>query len=167
MTYQIRPMQEADLNQVMKIEVVAFPTPWSRQSYEGELVNQFASYYVIETDGKIVAYAGIWCVFEEAHITNVAVAPEYRRQGYGRLLMDKLLERAKEKGSQRVFLEVRPSNLAAINLYRGFGFLPGGVRRGYYTDNQEDALLLVKHFNMEIPPGGILLDPSGKDNKHE
>lgn len=165
MSYQARPMQEGDLDQVMKIELLAFPTPWSRQSYEGELLNQFASYYVIEDASTVAAYAGIWCVFEEAHITNVAVDPLYRRQGLGRQLMEILLARAREKGAERVLLEVRPSNLAAINLYRALGFLPGGVRRGYYTDNQEDALLLVKHFATQIPTGGVLLNEKGKIEK--
>ncbi|MGE5453560.1 MAG: ribosomal protein S18-alanine N-acetyltransferase [Methylocystaceae bacterium] len=158
MVYSLRPMQESDLDQVMKIEVVAFPTPWSRLSYEGELLNQFASYYVIDSDGQIAAYAGIWCVFEDAHVTNVAVDPTCRRQGYGRLLMETLINRAREKQAQRIYLEVRPSNLAAINLYREFGFLPGGVRRAYYTDNQEDALLLVKNLEPDYLAGGVLLD---------
>ncbi|MGE5449852.1 MAG: ribosomal protein S18-alanine N-acetyltransferase [Methanomassiliicoccales archaeon] len=163
MEYEIRSMQESDLDQVMLIEQVAFPTPWSKQSYEGELINQFATYYVIDIEGEIAGYGGIWCVFEEAHITNVAVAPAHRRQGLGRVLMEALLERARIKEASRVYLEVRPSNLAAINLYRGFGFLPGGVRRGYYTDNQEDALLLIKTLLPEYPAGGVLLDPERKD----
>lgn len=162
MVYSIRPMLESDLDQVMKIEVIAFPTPWSRLSYEGELVNQFASYYVIESNGHIAAYAGIWCVFEEAHITNVAVDPADRRQGYGRVLMEALISRAREKHAERIYLEVRPSNLAAINLYRTFGFLPGGVRRGYYTDNQEDALVLVKNMKLDYLAGGVLIDPERK-----
>ncbi|MGE5380135.1 MAG: ribosomal protein S18-alanine N-acetyltransferase [Methylocystaceae bacterium] len=155
----LRPMLKDDLDQVMRIEVIAFPTPWSRQSYEGELVNKFASYFVIEDDARIKGYAGIWCVFEDAHITNVAVDPESRRQGLGREIMEALIARAREKGAERIYLEVRPSNLAAINLYRSFGFLPAGVRRGYYTDNNEDALLLIKKLGPEIPSGGILLKP--------
>lgn len=162
----LRPMQKDDLDQVMRIEVVAFPTPWSRQSYEGELVNKFASYFIIEDERRIKAYAGIWCVFEDAHITNVAVDPEYRRQGLGREIMEALIARAREKGAERIYLEVRPSNLAAINLYRAFGFLPAGVRRGYYTDNQEDALLLIKTLGPEVPSGGVILKPKGTVN-HE
>jgi len=162
MANTVRPMQEHDLDQVMRIELIAFPTPWSRQSYQGELVNQFANYFVIEVEGQIGAYAGIWCVFEDAHITNVAVAPEYRRQGLGRKLMEALLAQARAKGCQRVLLEVRPSNLAAINLYRGFGFLPGGVPRGYYTDNQRSALFLVKYLDTRVPFWGCA---SGAERK--
>lgn len=160
MTAVLRRMEDKDLDQVMAIEAVSFPAPWSRDSYRGELANQFATYYVVEENGQILGYAGVWCVFEEAHVTNVAVKPEARRRGWGRKLMQKLIETAMSKGAQRIYLEVRPSNLPAINLYRSLGFVPGGLRRGYYTDNNEDALILVRlllpeteNYGFELPQG--------------
>ena len=110
--------------------------------FEDELINSNAYYYVIEVDKRIVGYVGFWKIIDEAHITNVAIHNDYRRLGYGRALINALLNKAKELEIIAVTLEVRVSNLAAISLYERFGFVSSGVRRGYYSDNNEDALIM-------------------------
>ena len=142
---QIRRMTPGDLNQVMEIEHCSFPLPWSRGSFEKELRdNSYACYLVAETEerGKVAGYAGCWVLFDEAHITTLAVHPAYRRGGIGRMLLAALLELADARGAQQVFLEVRDSNAAARRLYTEFGFEIKGIRKKYYHD--EDALVMVR-----------------------
>ncbi len=141
---EIREMRPEDLDQVMAIEVVSFPTPWSRDSYEGEMKNSLARYVVVECDGRIMGYAGVWLVADEAHITNVAVHPDYRGQGVGETLLSALVAIAAGSGARRLTLEVRPSNLPALRLYRKFRFLPIGLRKKYYSDTGEDAIVMEK-----------------------
>ncbi|MCL2497405.1 MAG: ribosomal protein S18-alanine N-acetyltransferase [Symbiobacteriaceae bacterium] len=149
--YNVRLMQLFDLPQVHAIEELSFPSPWSRESLTNELTrNPVARYIVIENQGEILAYAGIWLILEEGHITNVAVHPKYRRQGLGRAVLERLLRLARCYGIQATTLEVRPSNLVAINLYLSFGFEITGERPGYYTDTNEDALLLWKRDIQKI-----------------
>ncbi|HWP96794.1 MAG TPA: ribosomal protein S18-alanine N-acetyltransferase [Syntrophomonadaceae bacterium] len=140
----MRKMTLQDLDQVMIIEAECFSLPWSRQSYENELKNQYASYRVVDFDGNVGAYGGIWVIFDEAHITNVAVAQKCRQNGWGKSLMLDLEKIAWGKGAVRIFLEVRPSNLAALNMYQGLGYVATGLRKEYYSDNQEDAVVMTK-----------------------
>ena len=142
---KIRRMTVADVSQVHAIEEATFPMPWSRQSFVDEMErNTCARYLVVETeDGSIVAYGGAWMIFDEGHITNVAVATAYRGQGIGKQLMLAMLQYAANLGVQYLTLEVRRSNHVAQNLYRGLGFVELGVRKHYYENNGEDALLLV------------------------
>lgn len=142
----IRNMKRKDLDQVVAIEKIAFPIPWSKESYLGELKNSFATYLVAEEGMVIVGYAGLWCVFEEAHITNVAVHPQRRGRRLGELLLLKLEEVARLRNASRIILEVRPSNAAGLALYRRCGYVETGVRKGYYSDNQEDALVMTKYI---------------------
>ncbi len=128
----------------MHIERESFPLPWSKESYLGELSNNFASYLVCDYEGEIVGFGGIWVIFEEAHITNVAIAKDYRQQGRGKLLMNKLEGIARDKKAVRILLEVRPSNNAAQIMYNGLGFVPTGLRKKYYSDNDEDAIIMTK-----------------------
>ncbi|MGE5418025.1 MAG: ribosomal protein S18-alanine N-acetyltransferase [Acidobacteriota bacterium] len=144
MEIKIRDMKYKDLDQILSIENVSFPIPWSRDSYAGELKNPFATYMVAEEGFVIVGYAGVWCVFDEAHITNVAVHPQRRGRQLGELLLMKLEEVARARGTKRITLEVRPSNVAALALYARYGFAQIGVRKGYYSDNNEDALIMAK-----------------------
>ena len=137
----IRSMELEDLDEVLEVEKSCFKIPWTRLMFEDELINSNAYYYVIEVD-KIVGYVGFWKIIDEAHITNVAIHNDYRRLGYGRALINALLNKAKELEIIAVTLEVRVSNLAAISLYERFGFVSSGVRRGYYSDNNEDALIM-------------------------
>ena len=132
-----------DLDQVMEVEVNSFTIPWSQEAFFNELTkNQFARYLIVEVDQKVVGYCGVWIIIDEAHITNIALLPEYRGLKLGEALMGKVMELAREMGALRVTLEVRVSNERAQNLYRKFGFEEGAIRKQYYTDNMEDALVM-------------------------
>jgi len=144
--FMMRKMTPRDLDQVMIIEQEAFSLPWSRQSYENELKNQYANYLVVDYQGDVGGYGGIWVVFDEAHITNVAVASSFRGRGWGRALMSELEALARRKRAVRILLEVRPSNRAALAMYHGLGFMVSGLRKQYYSDNNEDAIVMVKHL---------------------
>ncbi|NLW91223.1 MAG: ribosomal protein S18-alanine N-acetyltransferase [Syntrophomonadaceae bacterium] len=133
-----------DIDAIIRIENESFTLPWSRESYIGELNNHFANYLVVDYEGDVIAYGGIWVVFEEGHITNVAVDPEYRNAGVGHALMEELERVARQKKATRILLEVRPSNMSALALYRGMGYLDSGLRKGYYSDNNEDAIVMTK-----------------------
>ena len=139
----IRPMRPDDLDDVLQVELEAFVTPWSRQAFEEELTqNRIARYLVAESEGKVVGYAGVWFVIDEAHITNVAVHASARRQGVGRLLMEHLIGLAQDNGIGAVTLEVRINNTAARELYGKLGFVEKGIRPNYYSETKEDALIL-------------------------
>lgn len=139
----IRQMRIQDIPQVMVVEHASFTVPWTSEAFTNELNNnRFACYLVLEMDGRIAGYAGMWTIVDEAHVTNVAIHPEYRGQGLGERLLAALVKQAMSLGTQKMTLEVRESNEIAQRLYRKFGFEPAGVRKGYYTDNQEDAVIM-------------------------
>ncbi|MDA8194039.1 MAG: ribosomal protein S18-alanine N-acetyltransferase [Thermaerobacter sp.] len=141
----IRDMYLSDLDAIMTIEGHSFPTPWSRNAFQTELLeNNFATYLVLDYHGKVVAYGGMWIILDESHVTNVAVHPDYRGHHLGDRMMRGLMERARLLGVQRMTLEVRRSNQVAQNLYHKLGFIQLGVRRGYYTDTREDAFIMWK-----------------------
>lgn len=142
--YLIRKMTQRDLDEVMAIETESFTQPWSRNSYENELNNQYATYVVADYEGEIAAYGGIWVVQDEAHITNIAVAPRYRGKDMGSTLLNALIHKARLKRVMRIFLEVRVSNHQAMRMYSKEGFVPVGLRQKYYEDNNEDALIMMK-----------------------
>lgn len=138
-----RPMTWDDITPVVALEQVTFSSPWSREAFETELAsNVMARYVVLEVEGKVAGYAGMWIVVNEAHIMNVAVEAPLRGRGLGELLMRHMLEVAAKNGAERMTLEVRRSNMTARKLYDKLGFVESGVRAGYYSDNGEDALLL-------------------------
>lgn len=142
---EIDLMRVEDLEEVLEIEKRSFTNPWSKYAFLSELnENRFATYIVIRTDAKIVGYGGMWIIFDEAHVTNVAVLPEYRGMGIGELIMRTLIDLAKKRGAIKMTLEVRKSNHIAQNLYTKLGFQPTGIRRGYYSDNNEDAIIMWK-----------------------
>lgn len=142
-TITFRNMTVDDLDDVMAVEVNSFTVPWSREAFFNELTkNQFAQYLVVEVDQKVVGYCGVWIIVDEAHITNIALLPEFRGMKLGEALMAKVMELAREMGALRMTLEVRVSNDRAQNLYRKFGFEEGAIRKQYYTDNMEDALVM-------------------------
>ncbi len=154
-------MTEADIPAVVAIDRRSFPVPWSERSYRFELLeNPAALLLVAEATGDpgrlVVGYVGLWLLGEEAHISTLAVDPGYRRRGIGRQLLQAALDRATAAGAQAVTLEVRVSNAPAIALYRSFGFRQVGVRRGYYRDNREDALLMTwyREEAAQEPRGG-------------
>lgn len=140
----IRKMTERDLDEVVRIENESFPVPWSREAYRHELKNNFAVYLVCDFEGEVVGYGGMWIVFEEAHITNIAVDKNFRGRGMGRRLLEELERIAREKNVLRIILEVRPSNEVARRLYQSMGFVETGIRKGYYSDNGEDAIVMTK-----------------------
>ncbi|HZJ84149.1 MAG TPA: ribosomal protein S18-alanine N-acetyltransferase [Syntrophomonadaceae bacterium] len=142
--YLVREMKASDVDEVIGIEREAFTLPWSKESYLADLRNDFATYLVCDYAGQVAGYAGMWVVFYDAHITNVAVAKEYRNQGIGKMLLMGLEKVAKEKEATRMMLEVRPSNYAAIHLYKSIGFKPYNIRKNYYSDNGEDAIVMTK-----------------------
>lgn len=132
-----------DIDQILEIEQKSFPTPWSRKSFEHELTNNhFASYYVIENNEGVFGYCGIWFIMDEGHITNVAILPKYRGNKYGEALFSHMVNIAKAEGVKLMTLEVRVSNNVAQNMYRKYGMVPGGIRKNYYSDNGEDALVM-------------------------
>jgi ribosomal-protein-alanine N-acetyltransferase len=138
-----RFMREEDIDQVLEIEHSSFATPWSREAFYNELnMNKFAVYIVLEVDQKVVGYCGVWVVIDEAHVTNIAILPEYRGRKFGEALMQNLFDVARTMGAKSMTLEVRVTNYVAQALYRKFGFQKGGLRKNYYTDNQEDALVM-------------------------
>ena len=144
--WQIRRMETVDLDLLAALEKRCFSIPWSRDMIADELSNERALYLVAELEGKLLGYAGSWVIFDEGHITNVAVDPQARKQGVGRHLLGALLEGLAGAGVTAATLEVRRGNTAAISLYKSYGFTVEGVRRGYYQDNNEDALVMWKRF---------------------
>lgn len=139
----IAPMRLEDLDGVMQVESLSFFTPWSRGSFEQELTeNAYAHYLVARVGNRVVGYAGMWIVLDEAHVTNVAVHPDWRGHRLGEQLMRALIARAMARGATRMTLEVRVSNHVAQGLYLKLGFKPSGLRKGYYTDTREDALIM-------------------------
>lgn len=139
---QIRRMTMADIDAVHAIEAATFAIPWSREDFEREVTtNVCARYLVAELDGQVIGYAGAWVIIDEAHVTNIAIEQSFRGQGIGRKLTEGLMQYVANLGVVYVTLEVRRSNLVAQSLYKSLGFLSVGVRKKYYTDNQEDAFL--------------------------
>ena len=125
------------------LEQRCFSVPWSRESILYDLSeNHLAAYFVAELSGRVVGYIGVWKIVDEGHITNVAVSPDYRRMQIGSALLKTMLGITAEEGIVRHTLEVRTGNEAAIGLYEKFGFETAGVRKGYYEDNGEDALIM-------------------------
>ncbi|HPY36875.1 MAG TPA: ribosomal protein S18-alanine N-acetyltransferase [Clostridia bacterium] len=143
--YKFRPMSVEDIPFVAQMEQVCFTSPWSERMLRAELKNRFAHYIVLETETDLIAYAGMWIMFNEAHITNVAVMPQYRRRGLGRSIMLECMKKALSLGATQMSLEVRVSNQAARNLYSNLGFTSEGRRKRYYEDTGEDALILWNH----------------------
>ena len=146
-TFSFRMMNVDDIDQVMVVEDKSFTIPWSRESFYNEIIsNQFAVYLVLEDEGRVIGYCGVWIVIDEAHITNIALLPEYRGRKLGEALLRKIIEVAIERGAKTMTLEVRMSNMIAQSLYRKLGFQGGAIRKRYYTDNYEDALVMWVNF---------------------
>lgn len=144
MRLRIEPMSLGDLDAVQRIEAASFSVPWPEQAYRSEIqTNRLASYLVARVEGEVVAYGGIWLMVDEAHVTTVAVDPAWRRQKIGARLLLALLDVALARGAREATLEVRLSNLAARRMYEAFGFRPVGLRPRYYSDNNEDALIMT------------------------
>ncbi|MFB6365772.1 ribosomal protein S18-alanine N-acetyltransferase [Paenibacillus elgii] len=138
-----RPMHTDDIPVICEIEQESFPTPWTAGAFYNELTsNNFAKYLVLEYEGEIAGYGGMWLIMEEAHVTNIAIREKYRGRKFGERLLVEMQQTAVFYGVLRMTLEVRPSNLIAQRLYEKLGFRSVGIRRGYYTDNKEDAIIM-------------------------
>lgn len=150
----LRPMVAADLEAVTALERRIFSDAWSLEAFRGEVEGgAHCRPLVAESAGRIVGYMVAWIVADEAHLGNLGVAPGMRRRGIARRLLDRLIEMARNERCRLITLEVRRSNKAAQALYEQYGFSPVMVRRGYYSDNREDALVLVRPLT-EGPPDG-------------
>lgn len=141
MSHLIRPMTIDDVPGVAVVDALSNPLAWSEESLAEELVRQTSRYLVLEIDGVVQGFIGIWLMVGEAHITMVAVHPQLRGQGLGEALLIAGIRLARAEHQEVVTLEVRRSNGAAIGLYRKYGFVEVGMRRAYYDDNREDALI--------------------------
>lgn len=147
---KLRKMELGDVEKVVGIEKLSFPTPWSTYAFTCEILdNDFANYFVLtlESDENIIGYGGMWIILDEAHITNIAITPAHRGQRLGELLLRHMMNAAKAKGVERITLEVRVSNTSAQKLYERLGFKSAGIRKGYYIDNKEDAIIMWKELS--------------------
>jgi ribosomal-protein-alanine N-acetyltransferase len=140
---ELRRLGLGDLDAIERIERASYPTPWSRSMFASELAKPSSlSFGAVDETGTLVGYLVLSRYVDAWHVMNVAVAPERRRQGIASALLHRLLELTKDDALRGYTLEVRISNLGAIRLYERFGFRRKGIRRGYYTDNREDALIM-------------------------
>ncbi len=139
----IEEMTIDDIDPVQEVERASFPVPWPANAFRHELTQNKNAHYIVAKEGAhIVGYAGLWLSLDEAHITTFAVLPEYRRRKIGERMLHALFERAGKLGAEWLTLEVRASNLPAQRLYEKYGFRPAGIRRRYYSDNNEDAVIM-------------------------
>ena len=139
----IRQAEEKDILAIEGLEQVCFSDPWSYESLEHDILNNKLSFYIVaEVEGVVCGYVGIWNIVDEGHITNVAVSPDYRRKHIASNMLDVLIASCEEAGVERFTLEVRAGNEPAKALYAGKGFKEISVRKGYYQDNGEDAIIM-------------------------
>lgn len=140
--HRVAPMAAEDIPAVLEIESKSNPAPWSENSFRSELTNSQAHYLVAKVGDRIVGFCGCWDVIDEVHVTNIAVDPEFRRHGIGRSLMENMLADAKSRGMRCSTLEVRSGNLGAIALYEQLGYSRCAIRKAYYPNNREDAVVM-------------------------
>jgi ribosomal-protein-alanine N-acetyltransferase len=152
--WTVEPMTAADVDEVLGIEEASFTNPWTRPMFERELLDSGVSHlYVLRMgDGRVAAFCTDWIVVDELHINNLAVRPDRRGLGVGRVLLESVFGRAVALGARRATLEVRRSNAAALRLYDRLGFAVAGIRKDYYDHPVEDALILWR--DELVPPEG-------------
>jgi ribosomal-protein-alanine N-acetyltransferase len=146
---------------IMEIETASFPTPWTPDAFEEEARRSLSSLWVLLEDSTVLGYICFWIVADELHLMNIAVHPEMRGRGLGNGLLDKMTAAGVAQGARSVFLEVRPSNRDARNLYRKKGFREIGRRPKYYRDTGEDAIVMALSLegdSLTIDAGGVSLD---------
>lgn len=142
MNFLIRDMQKEDVTAVAELEKRIFSAPWSEKSFQDAYSAESNIYLAAVSEEEIIGYCGIWTSYETADLCNIAVAPEHRRQGIAEKILLEAARRSKEQGCGKILLEVRQSNYAALSLYQKLGFMQIGVRRGYYSVPEEDAILM-------------------------
>jgi ribosomal-protein-alanine N-acetyltransferase len=143
-------MREVDLPEVLAIENSSFPNPWQEATFQGEILNQSISFPLVivhSLQRKVIGYIIFWKVFEDVQINNIAVHPEFRRLGIGRVVLEYVIDQVRRDGAKFITLEVRPSNTAALTLYKKLGFKPISIRKGYYSNPNEDAFVLGLRLN--------------------
>lgn len=147
----IREMVLSDIEEIAEIEKKCFNDAWSSESIRNDFLNNDLSvYYVDARDGKIAGYIFFWITFDSATVVNIAVEEPYRRKGIAQDLLNRCVEKCEEEGCEYLTLEVRVSNSAAIAFYEKNGFMKVNVKKGYYTDNYEDALYMVKPLMVRL-----------------
>ncbi|MGE5216781.1 MAG: ribosomal protein S18-alanine N-acetyltransferase [Chloroflexota bacterium] len=144
---RFRPITVADLDDIMVIERNSFPVPWSVNFFRQELQVACARSVLAESDGKIIGYVLFWLLPGAIDVHNIAVHVGYRRRGIARMLLSRVVGEARRRAIYRVLLEVRRSNFPAQKLYEALGFKTTGIRKGYYSDNGEDALAMTLELN--------------------
>ncbi|HMM05700.1 MAG TPA: tRNA (adenosine(37)-N6)-threonylcarbamoyltransferase complex dimerization subunit type 1 TsaB [Clostridiales bacterium] len=144
--FTVDEMKAADIEELLVLEKTAFPVPWTENMFKNELTNAYGHYWVLRSNQHVTAYGGFWLVCDECHITNIAVHEDFRRQGQGKAILEHLIQMAQLYGAHDITLEVRPSNEAALTLYKSHGFLQKGLRKHYYEDNGEDAIIMWLHL---------------------
>jgi ribosomal-protein-alanine N-acetyltransferase len=146
--YEIRGMKKEDIPQIARIEKLVFSAPWTEVAFRSELEDNAMALYLVLTDeaqpDNVLAYGGVWKIFDEGHITNIAVSQDYRWLGIGQFLCEALIRAAARRGLRLLTLEVREGNQAARSMYRKLGFTEAGRRRGYYQTPIEDAILMTR-----------------------
>ena len=144
----ITNLKDNHVSQVAQLEKLCFSDPWSENSVASELKNPLSLWLVAEVDGAVAGYVGSQTVMDETDMMNIAVHPDYRRQGIAIALIDALIDGLKQKGSHCLTLEVRASNENARSLYEKLGFCEVGIRKNYYRNPKEDAIILRKEWNI-------------------
>lgn len=149
---ECRPLGAGDIDAVFAIEASAFTTPWQPETFEGLLGRDTVEMVVMTHQAtEVIGYAVLWCILDQGELANLAIVPERRGKGLGSHLLRHVLDVAARRGVRKFFLEVRASNVAAIALYEGFGFSEIGVRRGYYDNPREDALVMAVSLTESVP----------------
>ncbi|MBI3997932.1 MAG: ribosomal protein S18-alanine N-acetyltransferase [Armatimonadetes bacterium] len=141
---RVEPMRLEHIPRVREIEQESFSSPWPKDAYRAEIEENQVACYIVARDAQdeIVGFGGMWVIFDEAHVTTIAVDRRRRGEGIGKRLLLALIDRALERGARWMTLEVRPSNAVALSMYRAFGFRDVALRKRYYSDNGEDAVVM-------------------------
>lgn len=153
---RIRRMEATDLPRVMEVEYSCYTMPWNESTFRGLLRRADADLFVAESNGRVVGHAVAWSVLDQGELGNLAVAPEWRRRGVARRLLDRVVERSLERRVRELFLEVRVSNIGAQALYRSERFREVGRRRNYYMEPLEDALVMRRDLDPDAPESSPL-----------
>ena len=139
----VRPMEPEDVETVLSIESRVFTSPWQADTFLSLIGRAGSELWVMEhPDAGLIAYAVLWCILDQGELANIAVRPEYRGRGYAARLLERVLQIARDRTVETIYLEVRASNTRAVELYRRFGFSQVGVRKKYYDKPKEDALVM-------------------------
>lgn len=142
---EMRLSKRSDIEALLGIEERCFTSRWTEAMFFYEIEeNEFGKFYVLEEDGILIGYIDFWITFETCQLANVAVDLPYQGKGYSRKMMDLMVDEANKEGCETIMLEVRPSNTAARKLYESYDFIEMNIRKGYYSDNGEDAIIMCK-----------------------